>query len=225
MSEADSRIATPSFPRHDPATPAFWDVRFDASYTPWDQGGVPQSLANYVTQNPVPKRTLIPGCGSAHEVRFLAERGWDVTAIDFSPAAVAHAKRLLGAMADHVYEMDFFGEPLRNQRYEVIYERAFLCALPRQLWAAWAARVAEIIPEAGLLIGFFFFDSNEKGPPFGISAETLSEFLSTSFELIETSTPGDSISVFAGKEKWQVWRRRAKAQVPALSASATMAST
>ena len=210
MPEPDSTTATPAFPRHDPATPAFWDVRFDASFTPWDQCGVPQSLANYVTQNPAPKRTLIPGCGSAHEVRFLAERGWDVTAVDFSPAAVAHAKRLLGAMADRVQEMDFFGEHLLHQRYEVIYERAFLCALPRQLWSAWAVRVAEIIPEAGQLIGFFFFDSNEKGPPFGISTAALSELLSPAFELIETSTPGDSISLFAGREKWQVWRRRAR---------------
>ena len=209
MSKPVSIAAPPPFPRHDPASPAFWDVRFDASCTPWDQGGVPQSLAHYVTQNPAPKRTLIPGCGSAHEVRFLAERGWDVSAIDFSPAAVAHAKRLLGAMADHVHEMDFFGEPLRHQRYEVIYERAFLCALPRQLWTAWAARVTELLPEAGLLIGFFFFDSNEKGPPFGISPEALSELLSPAFELIEANMPGDSISLFSGKEKWQVWRRRA----------------
>ncbi len=209
MPEPDSTTATPSFPRHDPATPAFWDVRFDASYTPWDQGGVPQSLANYVKQNPAPKRTLIPGCGSAHEVRFLAERGWDVTAIDFSPAAVAHAKQLLGALADRVYEMDFFGEPLRHQRFDAIYERAFLCALPRQLWAQWARRVTEIIPEAGLLIGFFFFATDEKGPPFGISPDALSELLCPAFELIETSMPIDSISLFSGKEKWQVWRRRA----------------
>ncbi|MEO8386726.1 MAG: methyltransferase [Betaproteobacteria bacterium] len=209
MTASDSTPVTQVFPRHDPATPAFWDVRFDASYTPWDQGGVPQSLANYVAQNPAPKRMLIPGCGSAHEVRFLAERGWDVTAIDFSPAAVAHAKQLLGALAERVHEMDFFGEPLRLQRYEVIYERAFLCALPRQLWTAWAARVAEIIPAAGLLIGFFFFDSNQKGPPFGISPDALSELLSPAFELVEANTPADSISVFAGKEKWQVWRRRA----------------
>jgi hypothetical protein len=53
------------FPRHDPATPAFWDVRFEADFMPWDQGAVPHCLANYVSRHPAPKSVLIPGCSSA----------------------------------------------------------------------------------------------------------------------------------------------------------------
>ena len=199
----------PTFPKHDPASPAFWDARFDANFTPWDQGGVPQSLANYIALNPTPRKTLIPGCGSAHEVRFLAGLGWDVTAIDFSPAAVAFARKLLGDLGNHVHEADFFGEALSRQHFDAIYERAFLCALPRALWTEWAARIARLIPLHGRLFGFFFFDINEKGPPFGATPAQLSALLSAHFELIEDSVPLDSISVFAGKERWQVWQRRA----------------
>ena len=94
-------------------------------------------------------------------------------------------------------------------RFDAIYERAFLCALPRRLWTAWVARTAELIPPDGRLFGFFFFDSNEKGPPFGIAPTELSKLLSPHFDLIEDSLPADSITVFAGKERWQVWRRRA----------------
>jgi SAM-dependent methyltransferase len=205
---------TPIFPKQDPASPAFWDARFDAAFTPWDQGGVPQSLVEYVTQNPAAKKILVPGCGAAHEVRFFASLGWGVTAIDFSPVAVARAKQLLGELGTHVREEDFFGESLSRERFDAIYERAFLCALPRRLWAAWAARVAELTAPDGRLIGFFFFDSNEKGPPFGIAASELFTLLSPHFDLIEDRLPRDSISVFAGKERWQVWRRRAVSSGP-----------
>lgn len=197
----------PVFPKHDPATPAFWDVRFDAAFTPWDQGGVPQSLVNYVSRHPLPKKTLIPGCGSAHEVSFFAAHGWDVTAIDFSAAAVLRAQEALGSLASRVHEEDFFGEALGRERYDAIYERAFLCALPKTIRVPWAARMAELIPCNGRLFGFFFFDASEKGPPFGISTSELSALLSPFFELVEESAPTDSINVFAGKERWQVWQR------------------
>ena len=198
----------PIFPKHDPATPAFWDARFDAAFTPWDQGGVPKSLSDYVAQNPAPKKVLIPGCGSAHEVRFFATHHWDVRAIDFSSAAVMHARQLLGSLGNLVEEADFFGETIGLARFDIIYERAFLCALPRHLWESWAARVAQLISPDGFLVGFFYFGDTEKGPPFGIAERELSRLLLPHFSLIEDHLPTDSIPIFAGKERWQVWQRR-----------------
>ena len=198
----------PEFPRHDPATPAFWDVRFNADFMPWDQGAVPQCLADYVERHPAPQQVLIPGCGSAYEARLLLRANWPVTAIDFSPAAVAHARKLLGPMGANIREADFFGHELAEERFAVIYERAFLCALPIRLRPAWAERVSQLLLPGGHLVGFFYFDKTEKGPPFGIDAETLNSLLWKDFELIEERDPTDSIAVFAGKEKWQVWQRR-----------------
>jgi SAM-dependent methyltransferase len=205
MSTPDS---PPTFPRHDPATPAFWDVRFDADFTPWDQGGVPQCLVDYVSAQPHPLRTLIPGCGTAYEVRFLAEHGWPVLAVDFSASAVARAAQVLGALATHVQEADFFGPALQPGQFDLIYERAFMCALPRTMRADWARRVAELLAPGAIMAGFFFFDETPKGPPFGTSAAELDELLLPAFACIETRTPPDSIPVFAGKEQWMVWRRR-----------------
>jgi hypothetical protein len=92
--------------------------------------------------------------------------------------------------------------------FEVIYERAFLCALPRRLWADWAKRVAELIPQSGRLIGFFYEDDNPKGPPFGLQRGELEQLLSPAFTLLEKKIPPDSIPIFAGKESWQVWSRK-----------------
>jgi hypothetical protein len=198
----------PEFAKHDPATPEFWNVRFDANFTPWDQRGVPQCLRDYLLTHPQPQKVLIPGCGTANEVKHFLDCKWVPTAIDFSPAAVAQARAQLGAAASHVREDDFFGGAIRPGDFDVIYERAFLCALPRGLWEDWAKRVAELIPQSGRLIGFFFADDNPKGPPFGLQKGELEQLLSPAFTLFEKKIPPDSIPVFAGKESWQIWSRK-----------------
>lgn len=197
------------FARRDPLEPGFWDERFERGFTPWDRGGVPDALQAFVARCRKPLRTLIPGCGAGYELAYLCDARWDATAIDFSPAAVATAKAAVGKWAARVEQADFFAwEPA--QPLALIYERAFLCALPRALWPRLAARYADLLPPGGQLAGFFFFDDGEKGPPFGLSVGQLDDLLSPYFVRIEDAAVGDSIAVFAGKERWQVWQRNEK---------------
>lgn len=199
-------MATPEFPKRDPATPGFWDLRYSACFAPWDAGRVPSRLVELADARPA-SRTLVPGCGSAHDVAFLAHRGWDVTGIDFSPEAVKAARELLGPFASRVHEGDFFA-PIAGEPFDLVYERAFLCALPRRLWPQWAARVASLVRAEGLLCGFFFFAEAERGPPFPLHSQAeLDALLAPRFEQLEDRDVPDSIPVFAGKERWQVWRR------------------
>ena len=101
-------MTTPVFNSRDPREPGFWSERFEQDFMPWDRAGVPLHLRHFVMQAPVPRATLIPGCGLGHEVGFLAEAGWDVCAIDFSATAVAQARAGLGGWGEHVVEADFF---------------------------------------------------------------------------------------------------------------------
>ena len=189
-----------------PEHPDFWCKRFGEGVTPWDAGKVPAAFADFVARQPAPRNTLIPGCGSAWEARHLAECGWPVTALDFSPAAVGTARRALGNARVDLRCADFFTfSPAAA--YPLIYERAFLCALPRKLWADWGRRVAELLAAGGLLAGYFFICDQAKGPPFGILPEQLDELLSPNFVRIEDAAVDDSIPVFSGRERWQVWRR------------------
>ena len=131
-----------------PEHPDFWSKRFGEGLTPWDAGKVPAAFADFIARQSVPVNTLIPGCGSAWEAGHLAELGWPVTALDFSPAAVATARKILGTAAVDLVCDDFFTfAPPRP--YQLIYERAFLCALPRKLWADWGRRVTELLPGGG----------------------------------------------------------------------------
>lgn len=196
----------PVFESRDPSVPAFWSERFEQNFLPWDRAGVPHAIQRFTEQAPRKLTTLIPGCGLGHEVAYLSSAGWEVTAIDFSPSAVAAAQATLGPWANRVVEADFFTfvppKPL-----DLIYEQAFLCALPRDKWPRIARRWAELLSPGTLLAGYFYFDAAPKGPPFGIETEQLDDLLGPYFEQIEDSPVTDSVAVFAGKERWQVWRR------------------
>lgn len=191
----------------DSSLPEFWDTRYRGGVTPWDAAGVPPRLIECL-EHRKPERVLIPGCGAGYEVRAFAERGHQVLAIEFSDEAIEAARRTLGAFSDLVVKADFFS--FEAAPFELIYERAFLCALPRRLWRQWALRVAQLLRPGGALAGFFYLDDNERGPPFGISQERLAELLSPWFDLEESQTipESQSIAVFKGKEVWQAWMRQ-----------------
>ena len=191
----------------DSSLPEFWDTRYRAGVTPWDAGGVPPQLARWLKAL-ARTRVLVPGCGAGYEVGAFAQAGHDVLGIELSDAALEAAWRALGPLAAHLRKADYF--VFETEPFDVVYERAFLCALPRRMWARWAERTAALARPGGALAGFFFFDDNERGPPFGISPPRLEELLRPFFAL-ETSieiAPAESIEVFKGKERWQVWRRK-----------------
>jgi hypothetical protein len=197
----------PDFASRDPLSPRFWDERFDRAFTPWERGGAPVALRRFVVAAPRPLTVLIPGCGSAHELALMCEAGWDATAIDFSPVAVAQAQNSAGRWAGHILEADFFAcQPPRA--LDLVYEQAFLCALPRARRADVARRWEALLAPGGLLAGYFFFDEAPKGPPFGIGREALDALLGPGFECLVDEAVEDSIPVFEGKERWMVWRRK-----------------
>jgi hypothetical protein len=115
---------------------------------------------------------------------------------------------VLGPHARRVRRADFFA-PIAEAPFDVVYERAFLCALPRRLWPDWGRRVAELVSPGGELAGYFYFDAGERGPPFPLHSQSeLDGLLANGFERREDAPVADSIPVFDGKERWQVWRRK-----------------
>lgn len=216
--DAENTARETDKPAHQrPEMPDFWDHRFRQGVTPWDAGRVPHQFAEFSRRHRetlagqrhlTRPRALIPGCGSAYEAGHLDAIAWDTHALDFSPAAIEAAREKLPGFGGELQCADFFSFEV-GQQYDLIYERAFLCALPRHLWPNYAPRMAELLNQGGLLAGYFFIDEAAlKGPPFGISAASLLNFCTPWFELIEDQAAPDAIGPFAGKERWMVWQKR-----------------
>ena len=189
----------------DSAVPEFWNERYASGETPWILHQIPTALANFL-RRASPGAVLIPGCGNNCEViRAFDAAGFVVTAIDFSPVAIEQAKHKLGSLAGKLSLADFFCHDFGANRFDLVYERTFLCALSPSRWNEYAARVANLLRPAGVLAGIFFYGEEPDPPPYPLNVERANELFGKDFRLRESHPVTDSLPLFAGKECWQEW--------------------
>ena len=191
----------------DSSQPEFWDSRFAAGKTPWDLNGFPEELGSWLGSRS-PERVLIPGCGRAHEVEAFYRAGWEVMAIDFSCAAVEQARERLGPLGRCVVHGDFFAHPLEAHSFDGVYERTFLCAIPPEVWRSYAERVARVLRPGGALFGVFYYGEEPEPPPYPLSQESAYRLFEPAFRLVEDAPVVQSLPIYGGKERWQVWQRQ-----------------
>ena len=190
----------------DSSISSFWEERYQAETIPWDFHGVPAAVTHFLKSIKPSGRVLIPGCGSAYEVKAFLAAGWDAWGIDFSEAAVKRARGILGKQSDHILCGDFFTHQF-EQSFDLIYERRFLCALPLRLRGAYARRMHDLLFSNGRLVGFFLYGEVFDGPPFPLKDVNESKDLLSYFELIADLPAENSFSVTEGKERWEEWKK------------------
>ncbi|MEW4340355.1 methyltransferase domain-containing protein [Vibrio diabolicus] len=187
----------------------FWDDLFIQGTMPWDASTTPQELKTYL-ENALSngQSVFIPGCGAAYELSSFIQYGHDVIAMDYSEQAVKMAQSTLGKHKDKVVLGDVFNADFTHS-FDVIYERAFIAALPRDKWPAYFAMVNKLLPSGGFLIGYFVIDDDyhSRFPPFCLRSGELAQYFEPTFTLIESSTVTNSVDVFKGKEYWMVWQK------------------
>lgn len=89
----------------DPGAAAFWEERWSGVLREHADVVAGRPPSSYLTSVDLPPgNALDAGCGHGAETLWLATRGWHVTAVDFSPAALAHGRATAEAMgvADRV---------------------------------------------------------------------------------------------------------------------------
>jgi SAM-dependent methyltransferase len=98
---------------------------------------------------PAPARVADLGCGTGTLSLLLAEEGYDVTGVDFSPEMVRRARAKVGD-AVRVLEGDAADPPLAEASYDVVLCRHVLWALPSP--AAALARWVSLLAPGGRLV-------------------------------------------------------------------------
>ena len=192
----------------DSTHPDFWSTRYAAGKTPWDFRGVPASLKSFLARSSSPGAVLIPGWGSGYELQAFHAAGYDVTAIDFSPAAVDQAKRVLGALVDEVLCEEFLKYDFEPNRVVPIYERTFLSSMPPSRWPDYANRMADLLSPGGRLIGVFLYGQQPEPPPYPLTDEQAEQLFQKRFRLVRSELVTDSLPLFRGMERWQEWALR-----------------
>ena len=193
----------------DSAQPDFWSQRYASGKTPWQLDRVPERLGTFIQSLLPASRVLIPGCGlDLRSMDAFRKAGHDVIAIDFSAVAVARVKTALPDLGHKIILGNFFSYNFGEAAFDVIYERTFLCSLPPRLWRDYSTRMAQLLRPRGLLAGFFFYGEESDPPPFPLNKSSAADIFGSRFEMTKTEPVADSLSIFAGREKWQEWQLR-----------------
>ena len=138
-----------------------WEGRYRDGATGWERHGLNPAFLEWRDAGVLaPCRILFPGGGRSLEPLALAEAGFDVTVVDAAPSAVAmqraHFERLkVNARAEQANLFEW--EP--DTPFDAIYDQTCLCALPPDLWPAYARRLHRWLrPDGSLFILFMQSD-------------------------------------------------------------------
>jgi hypothetical protein len=191
--------------------PDFWSQRYVSGRTPWQLAHLPARLSIFLQSLPAKRNVLIPGCGRDHRtIESFLRADHRVTAIDFSRVAVESTNKEIADVGGKVILGDFFTHNFEAAPFDLIYERTFLCSLPPRLWKDYAARVAQLLRAHGTLAGFFFYGDEVDPPPYPLTESQATEIFGAQFDLKKSEPVTDSLSIFAGSEKWQEWQLRGR---------------
>jgi len=145
-----------------------WENRYLEKQTGWDRGKTSEGLLYWLNNGLIsPCRILVPGCGNGYEVITLAEKGFDVTAIDVAPTPIKNLKAALASagLNAQLIQDDFFNwQP--EQPFDAIYEQTSLCALEPELWKQYEACLYQWLKPEGVLLAQFMQTGQEGGPPY-----------------------------------------------------------
>jgi len=146
-----------------------WEGRYRAGIAGWwERHGLhPAFLAWRASGELAPCRILVPGCGRSLEPLAFAEAGFDVTAMDAAPSAVAMQRAYFARLKvpGHIERDDLFAwDP--DSPFDAIYDQNCLCALPPALWPAYSRRLHRWLRPQGRLFILLMQTGAPDGPPF-----------------------------------------------------------
>lgn len=165
----------------------FWTNIYQTETPGWELGKETPILGAILPQLKLNKcRVLVLGAGSGHDAAFFARQGHMVTAVDFSPEAIARMKQNYGMMENlKILQSDVFKLPPElDGRFDLVFEHTCYCAISpdrrNDLVKVWK----RALTPKGDLLGVFFVNEKRMGPPFGGSEWELRERFKNHFDFL-----------------------------------------
>lgn len=149
----------------------FYNTLYRFTKPDWDTGLTPPEVTSAIDQFDRPGRALDLGCGTGTSSIYLAQHGWQVTGVDFSPRAIElardKARRASVELDLHVGDvsrLDFLRNP-----FDLILDIGCLHGLDRESRTRYAEQLRRLTRPGSkfLLFGFMrpvFFGSYHLAP-------------------------------------------------------------
>ena len=148
-------------------TPADWDKHYVERHAPWDSGVPSKELIRVLSEASIgPGRVAELGCGTGTNSIYLASRGFDVTAFDFSPSGLAAARQKAADEKAKVrfVEADLCRFTLDVPPFDFVFDRGCYHAA-RRIDQAGFIKTLKRLTRPGTRFLLLSGNANEKGPP------------------------------------------------------------
>ena len=137
-----------------------WNARYQSGRPPWDLDAPAPALVDLLANLPrEPQRVLVPCAGLGHDAIAWAKAGYQVTAVDFAPLAVAGARQQADALgvALTILQADLFKLPEAFQgAFDIVWEQTCLCALDPSKRMDYLQAMARVLRAGGVFYGLFW---------------------------------------------------------------------
>jgi len=179
-----------------------WESRYRAGDTPWDKGLPHPALVTWLAASEMVGRILVPGCGSGHDVRAIAEiKKRTVIGMDIAPSAIRAATAFIPVGDENYILGDFLtGDASAYGPFDWIFEHTCFCAIRPERRADYVREAAAALKTGGFLLAVFFMDpenSAPNSPPFASSSSELDQLFLPTFQKIDFK---NGIDTYAGRE-------------------------
>ena len=162
----------------------------DASLIPWADEEPHEALVEWMAtagqKQGGGKKALDVGCGLGDNAVFMAQNGYEVTAIDLSQSAIDWAKKRFADSGVNFRQVDLFQLPddLVGQ-FDLVHETYTLQALPREVRPQLYKALTSLLAPNGRLLVISRSRPEEvvpDGPPWELAKSELDEFLKLGLE-------------------------------------------
>jgi len=192
-----------------------WDARYLTGDTPWEKGASAPALTHLVREGvfPVKGTILVPGCGTGHDVAYLANAGFETHGLDVSQIAIDRAQKTNAVERASYLHGDLFDLELNiKSTYDAIWEHTCYCAIHPSHRSDYIDSVSRLLRPEGIFVGLFFTNTQMpigEGPPYETSRGDVIEMFSPNFTSIMEQKPQACYPGREGREWLMIWRRKA----------------
>ncbi|MAT73883.1 SAM-dependent methyltransferase [Candidatus Poribacteria bacterium] len=192
----------------------FWEGIYHREESPgWDIGQAAPPFVAYLDREKASSsgKVAVIGCGRGNDVLLFAQRGFEVTAVDFSSSAIQATRQQIEAAQLQVSlsQQDIFTliESHPNT-FDYVVEYTCFCAIDPDRRPEYVDLVHQILKPNGMLIAIFYLIPPDQGPPFGTTEDEIRSLFTGRFEVVEMGGSPHSIERRAGKELFALLKKR-----------------
>ena len=184
----------------------FWEDIYLDDDAGWDLGGVTPVFDNIADQLNRGKVCIV-GCGNGYDAVMFAQKGFEVTAVDFAPSALIKLEIMSNKenVNVQILQSDIFVlTPEYDSVFDYVIEQTCFCAVNPQRRQEYERLVYKILKPGGKLIGLWFpLDKTieDGGPPWGITIDEVKSIFKNGWIIEREEFPEISIQPRKNREK------------------------